>query len=71
MSKVTPIESLRKAQIEMPEGRLSTGGAGHAIGAPESANPKGSRLRKRVHPRYWAAWSISGPPTLIDAPAQR
>jgi CHAT domain-containing protein len=60
--KLSPIESLRKAQLELLEGGPPTASAGRGISAPEPANPKASRVGKRVHPRFWAAWSISGAP---------
>ena len=69
--KLDPIESLRKAQLDMLEGRLPVGGAGRGIGPPEAADPKAARAAKRVHPRFWAAWTISGPPTVVGPGAGR
>jgi CHAT domain-containing protein len=68
---LSPLAALRQAQIDMLEGRLRAGKAGRGIGAPQQADPKKSRVGKRVHPRYWAAWSISGPPPEIGARAPR
>ncbi len=65
--KLSSIESLRKAQLEMLEGRLPLGGAGRGISAPEPADPKASRLGKRIHPRFWAAWTVNGAPTAHTA----
>ena len=65
--KLDPIESLCKAQLDMLEGRLPVGGAGRGIGPPEAADPKAGGAAKRVHPRFWAAWTISGPPTVLSA----
>ena len=67
--KLTPMESLRKAQLDMLEGRLPVVGTGRGIGAPQPADPRVSRVGKRVHPRYWAAWTVSGAPTVVGARA--
>jgi hypothetical protein len=57
-----PIEAVRRAQLEMLEGRLLVGGTGRGIGALQPADPKASRVGRRVHPRLWAAWTVSGVP---------
>jgi CHAT domain-containing protein len=69
--QLTPIESLRRAQLDMLEGRLPLGGAGRGIGPPQAADAQAARVGQRVHPRYWAAWAISGAPTGVGAPAPR
>ena len=69
VEKRSPIESLRRAQLDMLEGRLPIAGASRGIGPPQAADPNGSRLGKRVHPRFWAAWSVSGLPTAVGARA--
>jgi CHAT domain-containing protein len=69
--KLTPIESLRRAQLDMLEGRLPAGGNARGIGAPQAADPKASRVGQRIHPRFWAAWTLSGTPTTGAAGAAR
>ena len=41
--KLSPIESLRKAQLDMLEGRTPVGSAGRSIGPPEAADPRAAR----------------------------
>ena len=41
--KLAPIESLRRAQLDMLEGRLPVGGARRGIGPPEAADPNAVR----------------------------
>jgi CHAT domain-containing protein len=56
---LTPIEALRQAQLHMLNGSGVTGPA-RGVGAPEPG-PVATR-RARAHPRYWAAWVLSGYP---------
>ncbi len=69
--KLSPIESLRKAQLDMLEGRTPVGSAARSIGPPEAADPRAAREGKRVHPRFWAAWTISGTPSVVGPGADR
>jgi hypothetical protein len=45
------------------------GGADRGISPPQAGDPKVARVGKRVHPRYWAAWTLSGAPPVLGARA--
>jgi CHAT domain-containing protein len=59
---LTPMEALRQAQLYILNGTGVTGSA-RGVGAPEP----GPVVRKhaRAHPRFWAAWVLSGYPGML------
>ncbi len=68
---LSPHEAMRQAQLEMLDGRLPFGSSTRGIGPPQPSDPKASRVYKQVHPRYWAAWTVSGPPTISEPTAAK
>jgi CHAT domain-containing protein len=56
---LTPIEALRQAQLHMLNG-CGVAVRARGVGAPERAPVMPSRAR--AHPRFWAAWVLSGYP---------
>ena len=68
--KLSPIESLRKAQLDMLEGRLPSAAQPAGSARPRRPTPR-RRGGKRVHPRFWAAWTISGAPSGVGPGADR
>jgi CHAT domain-containing protein/Tfp pilus assembly protein PilF len=59
---LTPMEALRQAQLHILNGTGVTGSA-RGVGAPEPG-PVVSK-HARAHPRFWAAWVLSGYPGML------
>ena len=55
--KLSPI-SRSKLELDMLDGRLAVSDKARGIGRPQPANVEPTQVATRVHPRFWAAWTI-------------
>jgi CHAT domain-containing protein len=59
---LSPLEALRQAQLSILNG---TGGTSQARGVDAPEPGPVEERRARAHPRFWAAWVLSGDPGIL------